>query len=791
MDSRISRRFLRILTSLALVSAVAIAVAAQNPDPNSPTPILLSEAQSTRALAEEAGKIRGNTDLLRSTGRAFLPEEKIEIFVTNLDLMEDEGANAFRVIALDRKGRQYRFPVLGIEPVIGTDGVYRVTIVLKDEIGYWEGPVADGDVLIYITWRGLASNRVRLGLGELGGDLKEDPAARPTPLGTKGSLSRPDAPNAVGDRWTGDRSRFMEQATFGPNLTLENRLRRIGIRSWINEQFAAQYPSAGNPYPSNVLQPANQPTNCNGNTADGELYPTCQRDSYSQYQPQTWFFKEAFYGNAQLKHRVAWALGQIWVTSGNDIQQGRHMVEWHKVLSKHSFGNYRDLMKEMTLHPTMGEYLNMRESTRLAPNENYAREIKQLFTVGLFMLNPDGTLQRDAQNNPIPTYSQDEVNAFTRVLTGWSFCNIAASCPNLTAATVNFIDPMILNVGVSNPFLTNNSGNRHDINSKTLLDYPGVNPANRDIPACGAGCLQPTAQATALLNIRSYADSSMDKALDNLFNHPNVGPFVGKILIQHLVTSDPSPAYVGRVAAKFNNNGVGVRGDMKAVIKAILLDPEARGDVKTDPNFGKLREPVLLMTNFARTFGVRSANGTGLSDGSVAGDRTCGRGQFNAMAQIPFRSPTVFNFYPPDYGIPGTSLIGPEFAIMTTGTAVARASFINQMTFAPTNANTPAPVTTPTAAYAAPIPVSGVDCPNGTSFNFTDLVALSQADTTGGQMVDELNRRMLGGTMSSTMRSTILATLPSYAGTTALTHESRVRQAVYLVATSSQYQVQR
>lgn len=790
MDSRISRRFLRILTSLALVSAVAIAVAAQDPDPNSPTPILLSEAQSTRALAEEAGKIRGNTDLLRSTGRAFLPEEKIEIFVTNLDLMEDEGANAFRVIALDRKGRQYRFPVLGIEPVIGTDGVYRVTIVLKDEIGYWEGPAADGDVLIYITWRGLASNRVRLGLGELGGDLKEDPAARPTPLGTKGSLSRPDAPNAVGDRWTGDRSRFMEQATFGPNLTLENRLRRIGIRSWINEQFSAQYPSAGNPYPNNPLQPANALASCDGGTDDVPV--NCGRDSYSQYQPQTWFFKEAFYGNAQLKHRVAWALGQIWVTSGNDIQQGRHMVEWHKVLSKHSFGNYRDLMKEMTLHPTMGEYLNMRESTRTAPNENYAREVAQLFSIGLFMLNQDGTLQRDAQNNPIPTYTQDEINALTRVFTGWSFCSIQANCPNLVASTVNFIDPLILNPGVSNAVQ-----NRHDIGAKTLFSYPG-SAATQNIAACpptGAGACGltcPTSgtgnctlqsgftSAQALTGVLNYANTSMDRALDNLFNHPNVGPFVGKILIQHLVTSDPSPAYVGRVAAKFNNNGFGVRGDMKAVIKAILLDPEARGDAKSDPNFGKLREPVLFFTNFARAFGVRAASGTGQSDGSVGGARACGRPEFNNMAQVPFQAPTVFNYYPPDYGIPGTTLLGPEFAIMTTGTAVARATFINRMTF----------VTNPTndTYSTAPIPVSGVDCPSGTSFDFSDLVTLSQADATGGRLVDELNRRMLNGNMSPQMRSTILTGVTAYPTTSP---NSRVRQAVYLIATSSQFQVQR
>ncbi len=785
---------------MALICWAAFSLTAQDPDPNSPTPILLSEMDSTRALAQRPGKVNSRTDLLRSVSPAFSPEEKMELFVTNIDLMDGEGADAFRLYVLDRLGRQYRFPVLAIEALPGAAGIYRVTALIKDEIKYWNGPAADGDVFVFLTWRGLSSNRVKLGIGKIGGDLPEDPTARPTPYAAKSgrNVSRTEDTDAIGYRWAADRKRFAEQATFGPNRALDATLQRFGLRAWINSQFNMPYPSATNPYPNTALQPVNQPTNCNGNTSDGELFPTCLRDSYSQYQPQTWFFKEAFYGDAQLKHRVAWALSQIWVTSGNDIQQGRHMVEWHKVLSKHAFGNYRDLMKEMTLNPTMGEYLNMRESTRTAPNENYAREVAQLFSIGLFMLNQNGTLQLDAQNNPIPTYTQDEINALTRVFTGWSFCTVAASCPNIVAGTVNFIDSMLLNPGI-----TNAVQNRHDIGAKTLFTYPG-SAATQTIAACpptGAGACGitcPTSgtgnctlqsgftSAQALAGVLAYANTSMDRAIDNLFNHPNVGPFVGKILIQHMVTSDPSPAYVSRVAAAFNDNGFGVRGDMKAVIRAILLDPEARGDVKTDPNFGKLREPVQLLTNFARTFNVRGAAG-GQSDGNFSGTRVCGRAEFNNMAQIPFQAPTVFNYYPPGYGIPGTTLLGPEFAIMTTGTAIARATLINRLTFVAATA----PTTTPTTAYAIPYPVSGVDCPNGTSFDFSEFVALSQADNSGGQLVDELNRRMLHGTMSDTMRTSILGTLSSYGGTTNLTHESRVRQAIYLIATSSQYQVQR
>jgi uncharacterized protein (DUF1800 family) len=808
MGSRISRRFWRILTSVVLVSLTSITAIAQDPDPNSPTPVLLSERDSTRALAGAAGSIRGVKDLTRAVAPAFQLGDTVDIFVTNLDLMEGEGANAFRVYALDKVGHQFRFPVIALAEVPDSDGVYRATLSLKDEIGFWDAPVGDGDVLIYLTWRGLASNVVKIGIGKIGGDIKEDPSARPTPFGTKfpRNANRQEEINAVGYRWRGDAHRFMQQAAFGPNLTLDNKLRRVGLRSWINEQFAMPYPSASNPFPNTPPNASTQPTLCDGGADD--VPANCGRDTYTQYQPQTWFFKEAFYGDPQLKHRVTWALGQIWVTSGNTIQQGRHMVEWNKMLARHAFGNYRDLMKEMTLNATMGDYLDMAQSTRTAPNENYAREVAQLFSIGLFMLNQDGTVQRDAQLNPIPTYSQDEINALTRVLTGWSPCTTPASCPNLVSGIPNYLDPLLLNNG-----LTNAVQNRHDLGAKTLFSYPG-SAATQTIAACpptgtgacgltcpsGAGNCTLQAgftSAQALAAVRVYADASLDRAIDNLFNHPNVGPFIGKILIQHMVTSDPSPAYVSRVAAAFNNNGQGVRGDMKAVIRAILLDPEARGDVKTDPNFGKLREPVQLLTNFARTFNVRGANGTGQTDGNFAGGspnggRVCGRNQFVGLAQLPFLSPTVFNFYPPDYGVPGTTLIGPEFAILTTGTAVARASFINQMTFAPTNQTTPtAPATTPTTAYAAPIPVSMPDCPSGTSFDFADLVALSAADATGGQMVDELNRRMLGGNMSSTMRTSIMNALPSYTGTTTLTHESRVRQAIYLVASSSQYQVQR
>lgn len=801
MKSSVSRSLLRILTALALVCLVSLGIAAQevDTDPNSPTPILLSQADSTYALVVQP-KTRLRADAQLRSLRPIPQYSTVQIFATNLALMDGEGAAAFRVYVEDSLGRNYRFPVTSIAPtdVVKSDTpVYAVTVLLKDEWGYWDTPPADGDILIGLAWRGLASNRVKIGLNQFGGKIKDDPGAVPTPptltaptasplrsrtsAGVKQTASSPQSPNFVGYRWAGDRMRFLEQATFGPTAALDARIRRIGLRTWLAEQFDYPYPSVNNSYPNQDLKPGTAPSNCDGQDAVAgntpDVPPTCFRDTYTMYQPQTWFFREAFYGDAQLRHRVSWALSEIWVTSGVDIQQGRHMVEYHKILSANAFGNFRTLMKQMTLSPTMGDYLSMSQSTRTNPNENYAREIMQLFTIGLFMLNPDGTVQCvehnpcQAGDTPVPTYDQNNVNNLTKVLTGWSFCpNILGNpaCTNIATGVTDFIDPMILNGGVGSV-----GSNKHDLTAKTLLNYSGAQNVN--IPACPTtgptACAVTTGVTTAqaLVNIQTYANTSLDQALDNLFNHPNVGPFISKRLIQQMVTSDPTPAYVGRVTAVFNDNGLGVRGDLKAVVKAILLDPEARGDVKTDPGYGKLREPVQLTTNIFRAFNVRSADGLSQSDGFLTG-----RGEFTGMAQTPFMSPTVFNFYPPDYVIPGTAFVGPEFAIMNTGTAIGRANFSNRFVFTAI----PIPVTTP----------PNYNSPAGLSLDFSDLQALSAADATGNLLMDELNRRMMHSTMSASMRSSILTAVTSVASSDTLT---RVRQAVYLVATSSQYQVQR
>ncbi len=721
MRGRKSGFWLQILGAGLVIFLLMFPALAQEEDPNpdSPIPVLLSETGSDRALAATADA-SGRISLPKTKSGAFAANSKILLFVTNLDLMPDEGANAFRVNVEDNKGRQYRFPVLDVSPVKGQTGVYALTVRLTDELGFWEQPKFRGDVLVSLSWRGLASNSLRLGIGKLGRiTLDETPTS--SAQTNKSEITK--SPDYVGYFYSADRTRFLEQATFGPTFALDQRIRRLGLRNWLNTQFDAPYPTE--PYPNLVLKSSDAGTGCPvGSPA------TCVRDYYGMYTVQNWFFKEAFYGDAQLRHRIAWALSQLWVISGADIQQASHMFAYHQLLSKNSFGNYRDLMTDMSLNPGMGDYLDMARSTKNSPNENYAREILQLFNVGLFMLNQDGTLQLDGSGNPIPTYDQNTVNNFTKVFTGWGFCEVTgATCPNRTLGAVNFKDPLLLNQ------------NNHDTTTKTLLAYP--NAINPTLPAGQNGA------------------TDMTQALDNIFNHPNVAPFVSRFLIQHLVTSDPTPAYVGRVAAVFNNNGSGVRGDMKAVIKTILLDPEARGNVKTDPKYGKLREPVQLATNLYRQFNVRSFDGTTQSDGWV--------NQITSpMGQSAFVAPTVFNYYTPDYVIPGTALNGPEFGIMNTGTAIARANFVNNIAFSRI--------------------ATGANSLTGTSIDLTEMQALAAADTSSNQLVDALNTKLLHGTMSAQMKSTILTAVQAVASTDP---QTRARTAIYLVASSSQYQVQR
>jgi uncharacterized protein (DUF1800 family) len=743
--------------SIALLLCFAANAFAQDEIPNSTDPVLISVSDSTRALAANADNWRGA--LPKKNAEVFQPGARAIVFVTNVDLMADEAANAFRVYAEDASGTQYRLTVENIQPIRKMDWVYALTLRLTDENGYNGQPPANGDILIRVSWRGNTSNRVRLGLGTTGGKIRDDAGAVPTPV--------PAARLSKAARFAstaGDRKRFMEQAAFGPTPALDFRLRQLGLSRWIEEQFTKEptvpYPN----FPLKNIDVNNVATGCGANDPNSQLDDICRRDHYSQYQNQNWMFTEALYGEDQLRRRVSWALHQIWVTSGADLQQQRWVQEYIEILDKYAFGNYRDLMKDMTLNPAMGEYLDMVRSTRINANENYPREILQLFTIGLDMLNQDGTPILDNQGNRIPTYDQEKVNQFTKVFTGWSLCNNGANpaCPNFSGGGVpNYIDPMYL----ATP-------NNHDQTAKTLFDYPGA--PNPTIPAC-TNCTTNDARI-------AYANDSLNKTLDNIFYHPNVAPFVSKLMIQHLVTSDPSPAYVARIAAVFNNNGNGTRGDMKAVVKAILLDAEARGSRKTDPTYGKLREPFQYVTNLLRTFNVKASNPINVNTVPTPAPASCQNrsdGVLNGLTaplgQNVWNPPTVFNYFPPDYVVPGTDIVGPEFALANTGSSFARINIMNtlvfgQLAYQPQSAATPSP-----------------NQPCGTSIDLTEAAALATADPSGNSLIEALNTKMMHGTMSEAMKDKIRPAI-NVAGMTAL---QKAQQAVYLVATSSQYQVQR
>lgn len=711
--------FLAVLT----LSAIRV-LAQQDPDPDSPTPGLLSGTDATRVLAVDSRRWEG--DLPESGRFTFRPSRtaSITMFVSGLQLLADEGSNAVRVYLTQRSGKTFELQTDQVIPI--QKNISAIQVRIWDPTGFRGQPVADGDSLIYVTWRGLMSNPLKIGLGSTGGNIKI-----PAPTTFAKQTAEPPTSEAVGYFYSGDRVRFLEQAAFGPSTALDSRIRRIGLRTWLAEQFDAPYPTF--PYPNIAPMPTAIPSTCSAGT-----FPSCFREHYTMMPLQKWFFVEAMYGNAQLRHRMAWVLGQILVTSGVSVQQSSHAINYHKVLSENAFGNYRELLGDVTLNPTMGQYLDMVRSTKTNPNENYPREILQLFSVGLYMLNQDGTVQVDGQGNPIPTYTQEDVNNFSKVFTGWTFCNVG--CPGSTQGNLNFIDPMRLTPA------------NHDTTAKTLLSYP--NAPSSTIPACG-NCTNDEA-------IRQYADASLNQALDNIFNHPNVGPFIGKLLIQHLVTSDPSPAYVARVAGAFNNNGAGVRGDLKAVLRAILLDPEARGNIKTAPRYGKLREPVQLLTNLTRIFPAKDFFREGPSDGG-----------FNTflpgLGQDPFNSPTVFNYFSPDYIIPGTTVLAPEFEILNTGNGVKRTNFVYLLTFDGFVPN-------------------ATDSFRGTALDYSEYIPVAAGDPTGNQLLDLLNVRMMHGAMVQGQRDKILTAVLAVPSSNPLL---RVKTAAYLIAASSQYQVQR
>jgi uncharacterized protein (DUF1800 family) len=526
-----------------------------------------------------------------------------------------------------------------------------------------------------------------------------------------------------------DAVRLLEQATFGPTDAAIEHVKAVGAAAFVGEQLAM--PRAD----TSLIpwMPASKPASC-VDDATLPLRPDsfCNRDNYTLYPNQRMFFVNAVAGPDQLRQRVAFALSQILVISGsnNQVTMAYGMQRYQQMLADLAFDNYEKILTQVTLSPQMGNYLDMvnnrkpNAATGIQANENYAREVMQLFSIGLWKLNLDGTQVLDASGNPIPTYGLTEINGFARVFTGWTYPTApGATRPTGLNGTVDYSAPM------------EERAAEHDTTSKVLLDG---------------------AVATANLSM----SSDLSNALSNIFHHPNVGPFISKALIQKLVTGDPTPQYVARVATVFNDNGAGVRGDLRAVVAAILLDPEARGGTKLDRGYGKLREPALFVTGM-----LRALNAT--TDGAFFQTQFA-RGTTDVlyMGENVYMSPTVFNYYPPDYVVPGTNALGPEFGIQNTTSAFARVNFANSMIFSA--------IPVATNLYGA----------TGTQLDWS---ALQSVAGDPAALVAKLDRLLMHNTMSPDAKNAVITAVTA-AGTDPLL---RARTAFYLVATSSQYQVER
>jgi uncharacterized protein (DUF1800 family) len=435
-------------------------------------------------------------------------------------------------------------------------------------------------------------------------------------------------------------ARFLSQATFGATDAEIARVQQLGYAGWLDEQFARapQYhlPLVQQWHDEMV---AIDPAAAVSSTERTEVWWRRALQSDGARDP--------------LRQRVAHALSQIFVISDRQDSLSntpRGMAAFHDEMLEHAFGSYRELLKSVTLHPTMGYYLSHYRNRKavpaqnIYPDENYAREIMQLFSIGLWELNPDGTRQLDGDGDPIPTYDNDDIANFARVFTGLSHSKKYVSSSNLTIVnTTGFFDGNGLAWEPMRGFDA-----YHDVAAKTLLNGQTIPARTASSPDTGAATL-----------------ADIDVAMDNLSNHPNTGPFIGRLLIQRLTTSNPSPGYVGRVAAAFANNGSGVRGDLRAVVRAILLDVEARDpSLVSDVYHGMQREPYLRYVALVRAMNVTTP------DGRFRGFRNIDA----EFQQRPYSSPSVFNFYSPDFQplgpVKDAGMVGPEFQITNSVTGI-------------------------------------------------------------------------------------------------------------------------
>lgn len=545
-------------------------------------------------------------------------------------------------------------------------------------------------------------------------------------------------------------ARFLIQSTFGPSSPGISELRTRTYAEWLTVQIGL---------PASVHLPFYQ------RRRDENVTQNNGNDGYGIPRQEAWW-QMSLTAPDQLRQRMAFALSEIFVISQDGALDSANegCAVYYDILVRNAFGNYRQLLEEVTLSPAMGTYLSMirnrkpNPQTGTQPDENFAREIMQLFSIGLSQLNDDGTPKLDANGKTIPTYTQADIVGLAHVFTGWGPYYDPANPPRWSYTGEVASVEAWFNFGEDYLHPMSYYQNYADLQTRTIVG--GVTVANS-----------------------LTGPQRLKLALDTLFNHPNVGPFLGRQLIQRFVTSNPSRAYVQRVAAAFNNNGAGVRGDLGAVIRAVLLDPEARRSAAlTDPRFGKLTEPLLRLTRFFRAFPIHPAPQAGPNETRLL---------FHTLRtleeQNPLYSPTVFNFFKPGFTQPGllaaNGLLSPEFQIFTDVTSIWSANrFYNTLIW---------------GDY-----IYDVATGNGLEYDpdFSELRAILNTSATPqsspvvrAQLVDTLNERLLGGTMSAALRQTILESLNDlpYYGDKTQYQEDVITVAVYLSLFSPEFNISR
>jgi uncharacterized protein (DUF1800 family) len=531
------------------------------------------------------------------------------------------------------------------------------------------------------------------------------PTPTPTPTATATPTPTPTS-TPGGSPSSTDAARFLTQSTFGPTSPLISQVQQSGYANFLNSQFSTS-------------------TTLTGSRVDAAIaaLPTGTDPSYPLFQEAWWY--TVVNAPDQLRQRVALALSEIMVISANGKNMYQHpeaMATYWDLLAKDAFGNFRQLIEDVTLNPGMGDYLDMAHndkpnpSKNTAPNENYARELMQLFTIGLYKLNQDGSQQLDSNNQPIPTYDQDVVEGYSHVFTGWYWYQTGT--PTWSYAPAEYRHPMLA------------FPDHHDTSAKLILN----------------GVTLPAGQTQ---------DQDLKAGLDAIFNHPNVGPFIGKQLIQKLVTSNPSPGYISRVAAVFANNGQGVRGDMKAVLQAIFLDPEAR-TLTGSNSYGHEREPLVRLATLFRAFNASSSSGK-FNVSSV----------YFSFSEAPLYAPSVFNFFSPFWSqtgpIQNAGLVAPEFQITTDTTVISSANKMRSSVYQQPSRNNPDAIV-------------------------LDLSAQTALASNPGALVDSLNTLLMSGQMSSNMRSIVVNAVNQIPSANTL---ERAQTAVHLIVTSPEFVIQK